>query len=618
MRAESPAASPAVARSGGPSSPSLLARASSPGGLRELPAASMPALAREIREFLVEAVARTGGHLGSNLGVVELTIALHRVFESPSDTLVFDTGHQAYVHKLLTGRRDDFDGLRQAGGMSGYPARAESWHDVVENSHASTALSYADGLAKAYRLQGEHGRAVVAVIGDGALTGGMAYEALNNIGAGDRPVVVVLNDNGRSYSPTVGGLAHHLAALRSGPAADNIFTSLGLAYVGPVDGHDVAAVEAALLRARALQRPVVVHLVTVKGSGYGPAESDDIERFHAVGAFDPESGRRRGAAALSWTDVFGEEIAALGAERPELVCVTAAMLHSTGLNRFAARFPDRIFDVGIAEQHAVTSAAGLAMGGLHPVVAIYATFFNRAFDQVLTDVALHGLPVTFVLDRAGITGPDGASHHGVWDLSALSPVPGLRIGVPRDAASLRELLREAVGHPGPTVLRFPKAKAGVDLPAVLRRGGVDVLNGGGTGDLLLVGLGPLAGECLQAADRLALEGIAVTVADPRWALPVPGDLVALARAHELVVSVEDGGRTGGFGAALAQACHDAGVVAPVRNLGLPRAFVPHGGRAELLERVGLDAQGILDAVRAAMAERPVAVDLPDSARLGVG
>lgn len=610
-------------------------------------------LAARVREFLVEHVTAHGGHLGPNLGVVELTIALHRVFDSPRDTLLFDTGHQAYVHKVLTGRYADFTRLREYGGLSGYPSRAESVHDHVENSHASTALSYADGLAKARALSGADDRHVVAVVGDGALTGGVSLEALNAIGAApDRPVVIVLNDNGLSYAPTVGALAQHLSGLRHAPgAADggppaapgtpatarrSLFEHLGLRYLGPVDGHDRAALEEALTRARALGRPVVVHVVTVKGKGHGPAEADEEDRLHTVSAAPrrtarstrkpepgpaaPGSGSARGggtaagdgqAPSPSWTEVFAAELVRLAAERGDLVAVTAAMPGPTGLSRLAAVSPERVFDVGIAEQHAVLSAAGLAMGGCHPVVALYATFLGRAFDQVLMDVALHRLPVTFALDRAGVTGPDGPSHHGMWDLSVLSLVPGLRVAVPRDGATLRALLREAVEHgDGPTAVRFPKGRAGPDLPAApggagTRPDGPDVLVGPPVRDVLLVAVGPMAAPCLAAAEELTAQGVQTAVVDPRWVLPVPAELVRRAAAHRLVVTVEDNLRTQGAGSSLAQTCRAAGVRTPVVNLGLPHAFGRHGPRDRLLKAAGLDARGIVAAVLRARAGHPL-------------
>jgi 1-deoxy-D-xylulose-5-phosphate synthase len=553
-------------------------------GLRRMSVVDLMALAAKIRAFLVDTVRRTGGHLGPNLGVVELTIALHRVFDSPRDRLLFDTGHQAYVHKLLTGRAGDLGALRQAGGPSGYPSRTESVHDLVENSHASTALSYADGLARSFELRGHTGRRVVAVVGDGALTGGMAWEALNNLGAAPgRPVIIVLNDNGRSYAPTVGVLAAHLARLRAGRAATNLFTTLGFAYLGPVDGHDVVALEKAFQYAAALGRPVVVHCVTEKGKGYPPAEEDDADRMHAIG---PSSS----GEARSWTSVFADAVVELGAARPDVVCLTAAMTLPTGLGPFAARFPDRVFDVGVAEQHAVTCAAGLAMGGLHPVVAIYATFLNRAFDQVLMDVALHRLGVTFVLDRAGVTGPDGPSHHGMWDASVLPVVPGLRLAAPRDPATLRALLDTAVGvSDAPTVLRYPKAPAGQDIPAVRRADGYDVLREVPGASVLLVAVGPLAAACLAAADELARHDVPTMVVDPQWTVPLHPGLVRLAAEFRLVLTVEDTTATGALGGRLAQSLTNPGHVA---TFALPPAFLPHGGRTEILKAHGLDADGI--------------------------
>jgi 1-deoxy-D-xylulose-5-phosphate synthase len=610
---------------------SLLRSLHSPDDLKALPADQMPALAAEIRDALVTSVARTGGHLGPNLGAVELTIAVHRVFDSPREPIVFDTGHQSYVHKMLTGRVEDFARLRQRGGLSGYPSRAESEHDWVENSHASTSLSYADGLAKAFAVRGEQ-RPVVAVIGDGALTGGMAWEALNNIaGAQDRPVVIVVNDNGRSYSPTIGGVADALATLRLRPGYEQallqvrqalhrapvvgsalydalhaikkglkdvlspqgMFEDLGLKYIGPVDGHDVRAMESALRRARSFGGPVIVHAVTTKGFGYPPAETDQIDAWHATGVFDPDSGASPAAKGRDWTTAFSDELVRIGAERSDIVAITAAMLHPTGLAPFAERFPERTFDVGIAEQHALTSAAGLAMAGLHPVVAVYSTFLNRAFDQLLMDVALHRQPVTVVLDRAGVTGSDGASHNGMWDMSILSVVPGLRLAAPRDESTLREALREAVEvTDGPSVVRFPKGVPPVDVPALERRGPVDVLRRGAQQEVLLVAVGSMVPMCLAAAERAADHGIDVTVVDPRWVLPVPAELVALASGFRLVVTVEDGGRAGGVGTTLTQALQDRGVDVPLRSLGLPQAFLEHGSVGQVLADAGLTEQDV--------------------------
>jgi 1-deoxy-D-xylulose-5-phosphate synthase len=567
-----------------------------PQSLRALPEQVLPALAAEIRERLISTVSRTGGHLGPNLGVVELTMALHRVFESPRDAIVWDTGHQAYVHKMLTGRAG-LDGLRQAGGVSGYPMRAESDHDLVENSHASTSLSYLDGLAKAFALSGARDRAAIAVIGDGALTGGMAWEALNNIAAAPhRPAVIVLNDNGRSYSPTAGAFAVHLGELRAGTCG-SIFEQLGMAYIGPVDGHDVPALEAALRKARDLATPTVVHCVTRKGYGYPPAEADEAEKMHTIGPVTS-------VPKQTWTDVFAAEMLAIGGERLDVVALTAAMMGPTGLVRFAARYPDRTFDVGIAEQHAVTSAAGLAMGGLHPVVCVYATFLNRAFDQLLMDVALHGLPVTFVLDRAGITGSDGPSHHGMWDLTLLGTVPGMRVAAPRDGLELRRLLREAVDHDGgPSAIRFPKADVGAELAAIDRIGGADVLHRADDADVLIVAVGAMASAALAAASELRKSGIAATVVDPRWMLPVDPALIEAATAHRRVITVEDNGEHGGYGDVFARALRTAHVATPVTSAALPQRFLAHGDRRAILARQRLDAPGIvatvLDALRPA-------------------
>ncbi len=608
----------------------LLASITGPQDLKGLTPAELALLATEIRDFLVAKVARTGGHLGPNLGVVELTLALHRVFDSPKDRILFDTGHQAYVHKMVTGRQDGFDLLRCRGGLSGYPSRAESEHDLIENSHASTALSYADGMAKAFALRGET-RHVVAVVGDGALTGGMCWEALNNIAAAKNPLVIVVNDNGRSYAPTIGGLAQHLAALRLNPGYEKVldlvkealgrtplvgppmfevlhavkrgikdavapqalFEDLGIKYVGPVDGHDVAAVESALAKAKRYGGPVIVHAVTRKGYGYRPAEDDEADCLHGPGAFDPATGKLTAPPSVKWTSVFADELVKVADERADIVGITAAMAEPTGIAKLAAKYPDRAFDVGIAEQHAVTSAAGLALGGLHPVVAVYATFLNRAFDQVLLDVAMHRLPVTFVLDRAGITGPDGPSHYGIWDMSVFGVVPGLRIAAPRDAGTLREEFREAVGiEDGPTIVRFPTGSVPADLPALDRRGQVDVLARTGRPDLLLVSVGAMAHPAVEAAALIAEQGYGVTVVDPRWIRPVPLELVALAGEHRLVVTVEDGIRTGGVGSALAQAMRDAGLATPVRELGVAPGWHPHGSRGEVLADLGLTGQGV--------------------------
>jgi len=601
-----------------------------PRDLRGLDDHQLDELASEIRDFLVTKVSRTGGHLGPNLGVVELTMAIHRVFDSPTDRVIFDTGHQAYVHKALTGRAAQFDSLRQEGGLSGYPSHAESDHDVVENSHASTALSYADGLAKAFSIRGED-RYVVAVIGDGALTGGMAWEALNNIAANqDRKLVMVVNDNGRSYTPTVGGLANHLTTLRTNPryeqvldlvkkrltgvrgvgpavydalhavkkgmkdalAPQGLFEDLGLKYVGPIDGHDRAAVEHALTQAKRFGGPVIVHVITKKGFGYDAAERHEADNFHSPGPFDVETGVENPKGQI-WTDVFADEMVALGAARKDLVAITAAMLHPVGLDQFAARYPERTFDVGIAEQHAATSAAGLAMGGLHPVVAIYATFLNRAFDQVLMDVALHKCGVTFVLDRSGVTGDDGASHNGMWDMSILQVVPGLRLAAPRDAERLRELLREAVQvDDAPTVVRFPKGPPTADIERVDRAGSMDVLVRKGAKDVLLVGIGSMASTSVDVAERLAAQGIGVTVVDPRWVKPFDPAVLDLAREHRLVVSIEDNGITGGCGSVLLQMVNEARIETPVRLHGIPQRFLDHAKRAKILDEIGLSPQAL--------------------------
>jgi 1-deoxy-D-xylulose-5-phosphate synthase len=605
-----------------------------PADLQHLSQSQLSDLAREIREFLIHKVAATGGHLGPNLGVVELTLALHRVFDSPHDPIVFDTGHQAYVHKMLTGRCHQFDTLRKKDGLSGYPSRTESEHDWVESSHASSALSYADGLAKAFELSGHRNRHVVAVVGDGALTGGMCWEALNNIAAAHRPVVIVVNDNGRSYAPTIGGFAEHLAGLRLQPGYEKVleegrralrgvpivgelwyqamhsikagikdalspqvmFTDLGLKYVGPIDGHDEHAVESALRNARGFNAPVIVHVVTRKGMGYPPAENDEDDQMHSCGVIDPETGLATSVPGPGWTSAFSEALISYAAKRRDVVAITAAMPGPTGLSAFRKRFPDRFFDVGIAEQHAMTSAAGVAMGGMHPVVAIYSTFLNRAFDQIMMDVALHKLPVTMVLDRSGVTGPDGASHNGVWDLSMLGIVPGIRVAAPRDGARLREELGEALDvDDGPTAIRFPKGDVGEDIPAMVRRGGVDVLavpTDALSEDVLLVAVGPFAVMALAVADRLRNQGIGVTVVDPRWVLPVPAAIGELASAHKLVVTVEDNGVRGGVGSAVSAALRGAEIDVPCRDVGLPQEFFAQASRGEVLTAVGLTDRNI--------------------------
>jgi 1-deoxy-D-xylulose-5-phosphate synthase len=603
-----------------------------PADLRRLSAAQLEELSAEIRSFLIENVSQTGGHLGPNLGVVELTVALHRVFDSPLDPIVFDTGHQSYVHKILTGRQDQFPTLRQRHGLAGYPSRTESEHDWVENSHASTALSYADGLAKAIRLQGRPAT-VLAVVGDGSLTGGMAWEALNNIaGSEDLPLVILVNDNGRSYTPTVGGLAKQLDSLRTNPryeqaldvvkrsvsraplvgtaaydilhgiksglkdvfAPQGMFADLGLKYVGPVDGHDIAAVEQALQQARNYGGPVLVHCLTRKGNGFKAAENHEEDRFHAVGKINALTGEALGGpGATTWTDVFSTELLRLGSTDERVVAITAAMTYPTGLHRFSAAFPDRCFDVGIAEQHAVTSAAGLAMGGLHPVVAVYATFLNRAFDQVLMDVALHKCGVTFALDRAGVTGPDGPSHHGMWDMSILQVVPGLHLAAPRDATRLRQALATALTiDDAPSVIRYSKEQVPPDLDAVATDSGVDVLRQTDQPRVLVVAYGQLAATGVAVGERLADQGIGVTVVDPVWALPVNPALLRLAAAHELVITIEDNGIVGGCGSRLAQELRLAEIATPLREFGIAQRFLDHGTRAELLAELGLTPQPI--------------------------
>ena len=612
----------------------LLQRIQSPHDVRALTSAEVPALAEEIRSFLVEKVAATGGHLGPNLGVVELSIALHRVFYSPDDAIIWDTGHQAYVHKILTGRGPEFDSLRREGGLSGYPSRQESPHDIVENSHASTAISYADGLAKAWERRGLLGsRHVIAVIGDGALTGGMAWEALNNIAASNRPVVIVVNDNERSYSPTIGGLAHHLATLRTTRnyerfmtwgkgflqrtpfvgrplydalhgvkkgvkdvvAPQGLFEDLGLKYIGPVDGHDEQELEFALGRARDFQQPVIVHAITTKGRGYAPAENDEADRFHGVGVIDPDTGQPLTQSGPTWTSIFADEMLQIGRDETDVVAITAAMLGPTGLERFAASYPDRTYDVGIAEQHAATSAAGLAFGGLHPVVAVYATFLNRAFDQVVMDCALHNAGVTFVLDRAGVTGDDGPSHNGMWDMAMLSVVPGLHLAAPRDESTLRRALRESVViSDAPSVVRFPKGALGPDIPSVRAQGGVDVLfeHDQDEVDVLIVAIGSFCALALDVGARLRDQGITTRVVDPRWALPVNEELVEMSRQGRRGVGIEDGVRVSGIGAGVSQAMQDAHVVTPTRLFGIPRTFLAHGKRQQILEHIGLTSQQI--------------------------
>lgn len=610
---------------------SILGRLSGPSDLQGLDEEQLAQLAAEMRELLITSVASNGGHLGPNLGVVELSIAIHRVFESPRDRVVWDTGHQSYVHKMLTGRAGQFDSLRTEGGLSGYPSQLESEHDWVENSHASTSLSYADGMAKANYLLGNDDH-VVAVIGDGGLTGGMAWEALNNIAADqDRRLVVIVNDNGRSYTPTVGGLANRLTDIRTNPkyeptlsairerlsnarfggaqayealhaikkgvkdalAPQGMFEDLGLKYIGPVDGHNLASVEHALTQAKKFGGPVLVHVLTTKGQGYDIAVANENDQMHQANPFDRETGDALNIAPAGWTSVFRDEIVRIADERPDVVGITAAMLYPVGLDAFADKFPDRVFDVGIAEQHAVTSAAGLAMGGLHPVVAVYATFINRAFDQVLLDVALHKCGVTFVLDRAGVTGDDGASHNGMWDMSLLQIVPRLRLAAPRDGSQLRELLREAVDvDDAPTVIRFAKGPVSDDLVALERIGTFDVLSRDEIKNVLIVGVGIFAHLALEAADLIRAAGHGVTVVDPRWSKPFDPALVQLAGEYDLVVTVEDNGRQGGVGSAYTQAVRDADIEVPIRVHGIEQEFLDHAKRNVILGRLGLTADAV--------------------------
>lgn len=616
----------------------MLERISSPADLRGLTYAELNELAAEIRNFLVSKVTKTGGHLGPNLGVVELTLAIHRVFDSPKDPILWDTGHQSYVHKIVTGRADQFDSLRQEDGLSGYPSRAESIHDVIENSHASTALSYADGIAKAFEIHGEKDRHVVAVVGDGALTGGMTWEAINNIADGSaRSVVIVVNDNERSYSPTIGGLAHHLATLRTTQgyekflewgksvlertpvvgapmfdalhgmkkglkdfvAPQGMFEDLGIKYVGPVDGHNIEELEFALQRARDFGEPVIVHAITEKGRGYKPAELDDAEKFHAVGIVDPGNGKPLKSSGPTWTNVFSDELVQIGNTRQDVVAITAAMLGPTGLDKFKANFPERIFDVGIAEQHAVTSAVGMAHAGLHPVVAVYSTFLNRALDQVIMDCAMHNAGVTFVLDRAGVTGDDGPSHNGMWDMALLRVVPGLELAAPRDGQQLKNALHKALEKSDrPTVVRFPKGALTQDIAAQKQLPYGDVLLDCADPDVTIISIGALANQVMTAAETLQSEGYQVRVIDPVWAYPVNQDLVRHIADSSLVITVEDGLVAGGVGDSIAAEMRNLGIDIPVLNLGIPKEFLRQANRNTLLKDFGLDAQSIGNVVRA--------------------
>ena len=610
----------------------MLESIKSPADIKALDSAQLIALSEEIRQFLIEKVSKTGGHLGPNLGVVELTLAIHRIFDSPRDVVLFDTGHQSYVHKIITGRAADFDGLRQRGGIAGYPNRSESEHDVIENSHASTALSWGDGISYGFAQTGQTDRHVVVVVGDGALTGGMSWEALNNIAATEvRNLVIIVNDNERSYSPTIGGLATYLSTLRvtrgyerfldwgkdvlhktpviGTPiyetlhgvkkgikdivAPQGMFEDLGLKYMGPIDGHDIAAMEKALQKAKVFGEPVLIHAITEKGRGHKPAMDDEAEKFHAVGIVDPATGASLSKSVTSWTKVFSEELIEIARERKDIVAITAAMLGPTGLAAFEKEFPSRTIDVGIAEQHAVTSAAGMAFAGLHPVVALYSTFLNRAFDQLLLDVALHKAGVTFVLDRAGITGDDGPSHHGIWDLALTGIVPTMHVAAPRDAARLRETLREAVDvSNAPSMVRYPKGAVPSDIPAFERRDGIDVLYRGESADVLLVSIGSMAAIAVEAASMAYREGVGVTVIDPRWVKPLPTSLVTMSQRYKSVVVLEDGIKHGGIASSISEMFREAGLTTPIHSIGVPLEFIEHSKRSEILNDLGITAQNI--------------------------
>jgi 1-deoxy-D-xylulose-5-phosphate synthase len=611
----------------------FLTRIKSPSDLARLSVDELNELSSEIRSFLIEKVSKTGGHLGPNLGIVELTVAIHRVFESPRDVIVFDTGHQSYVHKILTGRAPGFEKLRQRGGIAGYPNRGESEHDVIENSHASTALSWADGIARGFMIQGEDERTVVAVVGDGALTGGMAWEALNNIAAAENlRLVIVVNDNERSYSPTIGGVATYLSTLRATKgyekfldwgkgvlertpvvgqpiyetlhgmkkgikdivAPQGMFEDLGLKYLGPVDGHDIAALEKALTQAKKFEGPVLVHAITEKGRGHAPAIQDEAEKFHAVGVVDPETGEPLSKSGPSWTSVFSDALVDIGRERKDVVALTAAMLGPTGLDKFQAEFPDRTIDVGIAEQHATTSAAGMAFTGLHPVVAVYSTFLNRAFDQLLLDVALHKAGVTFVLDRAGITGDDGPSHHGIWDIAITGIVPTAHVAAPRDGVRLRELLRECVSITNaPSIMRFPKGAVAAELPAFERRDGIDILYRGESTDILLLSVGAMASIAVDAAAQAYREGVGVTVVDPRWIKPLPATaLLSMAQRYSRIVVLEDGIKHAGVASSISELLRENNINMPLHSIGVPLEFIEHSKRAEILEDLGITVQNV--------------------------
>ena len=610
----------------------MLNQINSPADVKRLNDGEVAQLASEIRSFLIEQVSKSGGHLGPNLGVVELTIAIHRTFDSPKDVVVFDTGHQSYVHKLLTGRIAGFDKLRQRGGLAGYPNRSESEHDVVENSHASTALSWSDGIAKGFSLTGQKDRVVVCVVGDGALTGGMSWEALNNISTSkNERLVIIVNDNERSYSPTIGGLATYLSTLRATSgyekfldwgkgvlertpvvghpiyetlhgvkkgikdivAPQGMFEDLGLKYLGPIDGHDVLAMENSLKIAKEFGQPVLVHVITEKGRGHAPAVNDEAEKFHAVGVVDAETGQPLSKGGKSWTSVFSDELVKIGAERSDVVAITAAMMGPTGLDKFEKAYPDRTFDVGIAEQHATTAAAGMAFAGLHPVVAVYSTFLNRAFDQLLLDVALHKAGVTFVLDRAGVTGDDGPSHNGMWDLALTGIVPTLHVAAPRDGQRLKETLREALDiSDAPSLIRFPKGAINPDIPAFERRDGIDVLYRGESADVLLVSIGAFASIAVESAAQAYREGVGVTVIDPRWVKPLPKALITMAQRYKNVVVLEDGIKHGGIASTISELFREEQLNIPVHSIGLPLTFLEHAKRAQILEDLGITVQNI--------------------------
>jgi 1-deoxy-D-xylulose-5-phosphate synthase len=628
----------------------MLNQINSPADLARLSQDQLVELSAEIRSLLIEKVSKTGGHLGPNLGVVEITLAIHRVFESPKDVILFDTGHQSYVHKILTGRAQGFDTLRQRGGISGYPSRAESAHDIIENSHASTALSWGDGISRGFSIQGITDRHVVVVVGDGALTGGMSWEALNNIAPEQkRNLVIVVNDNARSYSPTIGGVATYLSTLRvtSGyekfldwgkeflhktpvvgvpiyetlhgmkkgikdiVAPQGMFEDLGLKYMGPIDGHDIVAMEKALIQAKEYGAPILVHAITEKGKGHKPAVADEAEKFHAVGVIDPETGEPLSKSAQTWTKIFSQELVDIGKSRPDIVAITAAMLGPTGLDQFQDAFPERTIDVGIAEQHAVTSAAGLAFAGLHPVVAVYSTFLNRAFDQLLLDVALHKAGVTFVLDRSGVTGDDGPSHHGIWDLALTGIVPTMHVAAPRDGARLKELLREAVEiDNAPSMVRFPKGAVQVDIPAFERRDGIDVLYRGESADVLLISVGAMAAIAVEAASSAYREGVGVTVIDPRWVKPLPESLVRMAQRYNSVVVLEDGIRHGGIASSISELFRDASVSIPLHSIGVPLEFIEHSKRGEILSDIGITSQNIARSVVEWSSSLKVEMQLP--------